>query len=209
MLASLTPGAGPAASASPAATARTAIASSGSTASATASAPASQAVQTATPSTARTFPDAQEALLLARIPAVTRGSCQRGELDAAESEGAAVVECRPTGHLAPSTVTYAMYGSEASVDDAYIARLGDVPGDVSLRNVATLCTMQPHSGGYGDFTYGSAPGKLMCYSDPAGPAVFIWGVRALRVMVEAVRDDGNSQQLYEWWSQPDRSGPLG
>jgi hypothetical protein len=165
---------------------------------------------TATPAADRPFPDANEERLLNMVPELVKASCQRAPPEVFEAFGpVAMVECRPTGHLAPSLVRYALYGSDAAIDAAYSDRLAVAMDIANLRNEPTRCTMSPHAGGYGDYAHFSTPGRMICYVDAEGRAVFSWSVKVLRVMSEAIRDDGNSQQLHLWWSDPQRSGPLG
>lgn len=163
-----------------------------------------------TPDPERAFPDAAESRLLAMVPQLVRTTCQRSpDREGDLASAVAVIDCQPQGHLAPDDVRYAMYDSESSVEAAYGEWLAAAQTVTTLRHEPTRCTTPPHEGGYGEYTHGSAPGHVICYVDGGGRAVFAWSVKVLRVMSQASREDGNTLQLYEWWSQPERSGPNG
>ncbi|MBA2557100.1 MAG: hypothetical protein H0V12_07145 [Chloroflexi bacterium] len=156
------------------------------------------------------FPTEIDARLLTRIPSTLRASCGPTEATADEQAGAlSVVDCQPRGNrLDPTFVRYFLFNDPRLMDGAYEAQLAQARAQDDVANRAGLCFDPPFTGAFGRYDRPNA-GSVVCYRDDQGRAVFLWTVDALRIVALAYREDGNHKDLFDWWVDSSRSGPLG
>ncbi len=156
------------------------------------------------------FPSAEEAALLARLDPAIADHCKRADPDERPrlpnrpdlGSGTilipvnAGVACTIPSTLAPSVVTYwsmkpFIDWTATEIPVAQIAgeagRLGIPPGD---------CATQASA--YGRWEFGGSGGRVLCRTFQ-GDAILKWSYDGLPVLAVAVRHDGDTKTLYEWW----------
>jgi YD repeat-containing protein len=142
------------------------------------------------------FPDADERDLLARLPARITDTDTCSRAPAMERTGGAVASVRcdlPPGSGA-DTVWYEVLEPPGAVRQRYLDPVRDYAieeGD---------CQEDPRAWqAWPEALRGSFSGHIVCYPDTDG-ARLMWSYDALGVLARARRPDGDSAELWRWWT---------
>ena len=158
--------------------------------------PAASDVESAAPTAQATFPDAEEADLLAQVPAELRDRCVRTE-NAEERIGTvASVRCDLLAAQA-DTVWFDQFATRQELSNALF-------GIIEARSLTRAECGPEVPRGQGNWQVGSThSGQLLCYAED-GSSWIVWSYDAERIVARAVRGGDTLEAwlgLYEWWDQ--------
>ena len=149
------------------------------------------------PETSATFPNADEADLVAQLPAEIRELCGRTAEPTERIGSIASVRCDLALSAEADTVWYDRFGSLQQLSSA----LFEV---VDARNLPRGDCGTDASRAQGNWQVGSTHGgRLLCYQAD-GSTWIIWSYDAERIAARAVRAGDAPEDwlgIYEWWSQ--------
>jgi hypothetical protein len=139
---------------------------------------------------ASSFPDANEAALLAHVPSAIAPTCSR--YDAALGNPIAAIICRPSSGAAH--VQYSLFASAADMTKAY----ANVPGTGGISGGD--CSTDKRAEAAWFFSGNSTPGgRLECFQDSTGHAAIYWTFDSLQILTWADRNDTDNLALYQFW----------
>jgi hypothetical protein len=159
-----------------------------------------------TPHPTAGFPNAAETDLLDHVPEAIRSTCRAAVTsDHLRATAEAVVDCYPRAASSPNFVRYGSFPTLQAMDGIFNIDVGFV-GDRA--KVGVNCNNEPYTGGLGTYGRGGTTvGQIMCYLD--GSSAWIeWTYEPGLTWVSASRGDGDSESLYDWWSDLTAAGPL-
>ncbi|PIM67648.1 hypothetical protein CTU88_37470 [Streptomyces sp. JV178] len=138
-------------------------------------------------------PGSDEAEALMRhIPKSIRSDCVPGTASYTEAL-TAYVDCRPD--RVPSSASYFQFADAPSMDGWFQAVVDDhtFTGD--------SCDSYSDLNGQGSYSVdGTTTGKVVCFAGRDGRVHLMWTHEPLAVIVEAVADPADYDQLIRWWS---------
>ena len=149
------------------------------------------------PAPGSTFPNPEQAALLAHIPAAIRSSCIPGDApDFVRASAIVVVDCYPSRAAAPDFIRYASFPTIQAMD----AIFNSDAAYAGFRASGTSNGCNSGIGGRGTFGRdGTTVGQLLCYIDPTGTAWLGWTFEPALIWSDAHRGDGNLVALTDWW----------
>ena len=147
---------------------------------------------------ATAFPTEGEGALLARVPAVSKASCERESAEDRARRAVAGVVCRG-GKV---TAYYDQFRTRAAMN-AYYNRL---VRNVDVARYIGTCGQSAAAESTWNLD-GVTKGRLLCYVTEDGRAVVVWTHDELHILGFAVRPDQNRAALAKWWAGP-KAGPV-
>jgi hypothetical protein len=150
-------------------------------------------------------------LLKTYVPAAIADNCvdALGNLPGTQLAG---FDCRPDRSDAvnpPDVVRYLLFADKVATAAVYQNEVAHAKSISQIVDDNDPCFEGTFLGGTGGYTLdGVDVGKLLCYLNDDGHAIFAWTDDTLFLLASAVRSDGNGQELYNWWKNGDLSGPI-
>jgi hypothetical protein len=138
-------------------------------------------------------PGSEEAeALMGHIPKSIRSDCAPGTASYTEAL-TAYVECQPDG--VPTSASYFQFADAPSMDGWFQAAVED------HTFTSDSCDSYSDLNGEGSYSVGGTPtGKVVCFAGEDGRVHLMWTHEPLAVIVSAVADPADYDQLIRWWS---------